>query len=164
MDYKSQIMRVIINHPGATRAYIEKHCGGKHSSTTTHRLHEMLALGFIRREKSVIRGGKWQYKYFISEDAAGIDDAIKCHLLDNAGAEVKEISAATGIDYRIVKSRIRIMFHNGDVTRSYDHHKKLWRYSWREQEVNVSNLFNSLLRSARGHHGKGETQEAGSGL
>jgi hypothetical protein len=57
MDYKSQIMRVIINHPGATRAYIEKHCGGKHSSTTTHRLHEMLALGFIRREKSVIRGG-----------------------------------------------------------------------------------------------------------
>ncbi|ANW46828.1 hypothetical protein BOW75_gp33 [Salmonella phage IME207] len=44
MDYKSQIMRVIINHPGATRAYIEKHCGGKHSSTTTHRLHEMLAL------------------------------------------------------------------------------------------------------------------------
>lgn len=63
MDYKSQIMRLIINHPGATRAYIEKHCGGKHSSTTTHRLHEMLALGFIRREKSVIRGGKWQYKY-----------------------------------------------------------------------------------------------------
>lgn len=58
MDYKSQIMRVIINHPGATRAYIEKHCGGRHSSTTTHRLHEMLALGFIRREKSVIRGGK----------------------------------------------------------------------------------------------------------
>lgn len=125
MDYKSQIMRVILNHPGATRAYIEKHCGGKHSSTTTHRLHEMLALGFIRREKSVIRGGKWQYKYFISDDAAGIDDAIKCHLLDNEGAEVKEISAATGVDYRIVKSRIRIMFHNGDVTRSYDHHKKL---------------------------------------
>lgn len=120
----------------------------------------MLALGFIRREKSVIRGGKWQYKYFISEGAAGIDDAIKCHLLDNAGAEVKEISAATDIDYRIVKSRIRIMFHNGDVTRSYDHHKKLWRYSWREQEVNVRNLFNSLLRIARGQHGKSQTQEA----
>ena len=154
MDYKSQIMRVIMNHPGATRAYIEKHCGGKHSSTTTHRLHEMLALGFIRREKSVIRGGKWQYKYFIS------DDAIKCHLIDNAGAEAKEISSSTGIDYRIVKSRIRIMFHNGDVTRSYDNHKKLWRYSWQEHEVNVSNLFNSLLRSARGQHGKSETQEA----
>ncbi len=134
MDYKSQIMRVIINHPGATRAYIEKHCGGKHSSTTTHRLHEMLALGFIRREKSVIRGGKWQYKYFISDNAAGIDDAIKCHLLDNAGAEVKDISSATGIDYRIVKSRIRIMFHNGDVTRSYDHHKKLWRYYGRSRK------------------------------
>lgn len=160
MDYKSQIMRVIVNHPGATRAYIEKHCGGKHSSTTTHRLHEMLALGFIRREKSVIRGGKWQYKYFISDDSAGIDDAIKCHLIDNAGAEVKEISSSTGVDYRIVKSRIRIMFHNGDVTRSYDHHKKLWRYSWQEREVNVSNLFNSLLRSARGQHGKSETQEA----
>lgn len=160
MDYKSQIMRVIINHPGATRAYIEKHCGGKHSSTTTHRLHEMLALGFIRREKSVIRGRKWQYKYFISDDAAGIDDAIKCHLLDNAGAEVKEISVATGIDYRIVKSRIRIMFHNDDVTRSYDHHKKLWRYSWHQKEVNVSNLFNSLLRSVRGKHGESETQEA----
>lgn len=108
----------------------------------------------------MIRGGKWQYKYFISDDAAGIDDAIKCHLLDNAGAEVKEISVATGIDYRIVKSRIRIMFHNGDVTRRYDHHKKLWRYSWHEKEVNVSNLFNSLLRSARGQHGKSETQEA----
>ena len=159
MDYKSQIMRVIMMHPGATRAYIEKHCGGKHSSTTTHRLHEMLALGFIRREKSVIRGEKWQYKYFISDDAAGIDDAIKCHLIDNAGAEVKEISAATGIDYRIVKSRIRIMLHNGDVTRSYDQHKKLWRYPWKEKEVNVSNLFNSLLRNARGRHGKSETQE-----
>lgn len=70
MDYKSQIMRVIVNHPGATRAYIEKHCGGKHSSTTTHRLHE-----------------------------------------------------------------------------------KLWRYSWCGQEVNVSNMFNSLLRGARGQHG-----------
>ena len=108
----------------------------------------------------MILGGKWQYKYFISEDVAGIDDAIKCHLLDNAGAEVKEISTATGIDYRIVKSRIRIMFHNGDVTRSYDHHKKLWRYSWQEQEVNVSNLFNSLLLSARGRHGKSQTQES----
>lgn len=81
-------------------------------------------------------------------------------MIDNAGAEVKEISAATGLDYRIVKSRIRIMFHNGDVTRSYDHHKKLWRYSWREQEVNVGNLFNSLLRNARSHHGESETQEA----
>jgi hypothetical protein len=81
-------------------------------------------------------------------------------LLDNEGAEVKEISSATGIDYRIVKIRIRIMFHNGDVTRSYDHHKKLWRYSWREQEVNVSNLFNSLLRNVRGQHGESKTQEA----
>lgn len=160
MDYKSQIMRVIMNHPGATRTYIEKHCGGKHSSTTTHRLHEMLALGFIRREKSVIRGGKWQYKYFISDDAAGIDDAIKCHLLDNAGTEVKEISSASGIDYRIVKSRIRIMFQNGDVTRSYDNHKKLWRYSWKQQEVNVSSLFNSLLRNVRCHNGESQTQEA----
>ena len=87
---------------------------------------------------------------------------LGCHLLDNEGAEVKEISAATGINYRIVKSRIRIMFHNGDVTRSYDHHKKLWRYSWREQEVNVSNLFDSLLRNARGHHGEIQAQEAGS--
>lgn len=110
MDYKSQIMRVIMMHPGATRAYIEKHCGGKHSSTTTHRLHEMLALGFIRRKKSVIRGGKWQYKYFISDDAAGIDDAIKCHLLDNSGAEVKEVSSATGIDYRIVKAASALCF------------------------------------------------------
>ena len=82
-------------------------------------------------------------------------------MLDNAGAEVKEISVATDIDYRIVKSRIRIMFHNGDVTRRYDHHKKLWRYSWREQEVNVGNLFSSLLRNIRGRHGESQTQEAG---
>lgn len=32
MDYKSQIMRVIVNHPGATRSYIEKHCGGKYQA------------------------------------------------------------------------------------------------------------------------------------
>ena len=57
MDYKSQIMRVIMMHPGTTRAYIEKHCGGKHS--TPLRIACMrCGTGFIRREKSVIRGGK----------------------------------------------------------------------------------------------------------
>lgn len=153
MDHKTQIMNVIMRHPGCTRAFIQKTSGFKYSSSVTHRIIELLNLGFIRRESEIISGKKSQWKYFIADGAEKMDGAIKSFLTDSPDSCIKEIADATGIPFEIIKGRMRLLMNEGHVSREYNAHKKHWKYSWIEAvPFGMSRqryMFETLLRSAR---------------
>lgn len=130
MDFKTQILTVIERCGGATNAMIRKQTGMTNRASVTGYLIELEGMGFIIKEESVSHGRRC-FKYFLNPDNTALDLAIQTYLEANPGRKSKQIAEAVGINYTIIKARMRYLASIGQVDREMLP-GGAWKYYWQE--------------------------------
>lgn len=130
MDFKTQILTVIERCGGATNAMIRKQTGMTNRASVTGYLIELEGMGFIIKEESVSHGRRC-FKYFLNPDNTALDLAIQTYLEANPGRKSKQIAEAVGVNYTILKARMRYLASTGQVDREMLP-GGAWKYYWQE--------------------------------
>lgn len=130
MDFKTQILTVIERCGGATNAMIRKQTGMTNRASVTGYLIELEGMGFIIKEESVSHGRRC-FKYFLNPDNTALDMAIQTYLEANPGRKSKQIAEAVGVNYTILKARMRYLASIGQVDREMLPGGE-WKYYWQE--------------------------------
>lgn len=151
MDFKTQILTVIERCGGATNAMIRKQTGMTNRASVTGYLIELEGMGFIIKEESVSHGRRC-FKYFLNPDNTALDLAIQTYLEANPGRKSKQIAEAVGVNYTILKARMRYLASIGQVDREMLP-GGAWKYYWQEViPFGMSRdrmMFEKLLAGAR---------------
>lgn len=130
MDFKTQILTVIERCGGATNAMIRNHTGIADRARINLHLLEMESMGFIIKEESISYGRRC-FKYFLNPDNTALDLVIQTYLEANPGRKSKQIAEAVGINYTILKARMRYLASIGQVDREMLP-GGAWKYYWQE--------------------------------
>ena len=130
MDFKTQIITVIERCGGATNAMIRKQTGIDDRARINLCLLEMEGMGFIIKEE-IISDGRLCFKYFLNPDNTALDLAIQNHLEAYPGSKSKQIAEAIGVNYTIMKARMRYLASIGRVDREMLP-GGAWKYYWQE--------------------------------
>lgn len=151
MDFKTQILTVIERCGGATNAMIRKQTGMTNRASVTGYLIELEGMGFIIKEEGVSYGRRC-FKYFLNPDNTALDLAIQTYLEENPGRKSKQIAEAVGVNYTILKARMRYLASIGQVDREMLPGGS-WKYYWQEViPFGMSRdrmMFEKLLAGAR---------------
>lgn len=151
MDFKTQILTVIERCGGATNAMIRKQTGVNDRVRIHFSLTEMESMGFIIKEESISYGRRC-FKYFLNPDNTALDLAIQSYLEANPGRKSKQIAEAVGVNYTILKARMRYLSSIGQVDREMLPGGS-WKYYWQEViPFGMSRdrmMFEKLLAGAR---------------
>lgn len=65
-------------------------------------------MGFIIKEEGISHGRRC-FKYFLNPDNTALDMAIQSYLEANPGRKSKQIAEAVGVNYTIIKARMRYL-------------------------------------------------------
>ena len=130
MDFKTQILTVIERCGGATNAMIRKQTGITDRARINLYLLEMESMGFIIKEEAISHGHRC-FKYSLNPDNTALDLAIQTYLEANPGRKSKQIAEAVGVDYTILKARMRYLSSIGQVDREMLP-GGAWKYYWQE--------------------------------
>ena len=130
VDFKTQILTVIERCGGATNAMLRKQTGVNDRVRINLCLVEMEKMGFIVKEEG-ISDGRRCFKYFLNPDNIALDLAIQTYLEANPGSKSKQIAEAVGVNYTILKARMRYLASIGQVDREMLP-GGAWKYYWQE--------------------------------
>lgn len=151
MDFKTQILTVIERCGGATNAMIRKQTGIADRARINLYLLEMESMGFIIKEEAISYGRRC-FRYFLNPDNIALDVAIQTYLKANPGRKSKQIAEAVGVNYTILKARMRYLANIGQVDREMLP-GGAWKYYWQEViPFGMSRdrmMFEKLLAGAR---------------
>lgn len=130
MDFKTQLISIIERNPGATNAMLRKQTGVNDRVRINLCLVEMEKMGFIIKEEGISHGRRC-FKYFLNPDNTALDMAIQSYLEANPGRKSKQIAEAVGVNYTILKARMRYLASIGQVDREMLP-GGAWKYYWQE--------------------------------
>lgn len=130
MDFKTQIITVIERCGGATNAMIRKQTGITDRARINLYLLEMESMGFIIKEEAISHSRRC-FKYFLNPGNTALDLAIQTYLEANPGRKSKQIAEAIGVNYTILKARMRYLSSIGQVDREMLP-GGAWKYYWQE--------------------------------
>lgn len=130
MDFKTQILTVIERCGGATNAMIRKQTSVNDRVRINLCLTEMEKMGFIVKEERASNSRRC-FKYFLNPDNTALDLAIQTYLEANPGRKSKQIAEAVGVNYTILKARMRYLASISQVDREMLP-GGAWKYYWQE--------------------------------